>query len=257
MASGERYVLISREVLESTAYHATPHYARSVLLALAAQYYGSRNGSLALPIAEAATLGVRQSWHVYAGLRILCDCDLIVCTRRGHLERGLRLASMYALTWRGIDEPATGISYDAGISVCPIPTHIWARWTLPADWDARVRTIVDAARGAGNRDRQRQRMRKVLGRVSPPHVGDGRTHGVGTELVPVVPTCGDQEPRTSYPQCGDPLRSGAGAPAAMAGRAILDHEHLPDTAVAASPSIDIGRETLTRGRASTIQGRRS
>lgn len=117
MQRGERYALIPRDVMESDAYRALPDWCVRVLVALAVQYYGSRNGSLALPVAEAQRLGVRQPWRLYAGLRILEAAELIVCTRRGHLSRGTRHASVYAITWKQIDEPAAGITYDAGVSV--------------------------------------------------------------------------------------------------------------------------------------------
>ena len=133
---GERFAQIPREVLESDAYRAIPHWCVRVMLALVAQYAGSRNGSLALPWTEAQRLGVSTQAQLYSGLRVLEAAELIACTRRGYLRDGRQLASLYALTWRGIDAPSpAGVVYDSGISECPLPTNRWANWTRPALWD--------------------------------------------------------------------------------------------------------------------------
>jgi len=147
VSSGERYALFPREILESASYLSLPDWCVRVLNALTVQYYGTRNGCLALPVEEAKRLGVRQPWRVYAGLRLLTMCDLAMCTRRGRLHRGGKLASLYALTWRGIDAPADGVIFDAGIGQCPLPSNAWARWQRPDDWDAQVTSICRRAQG--------------------------------------------------------------------------------------------------------------
>lgn len=150
VARGERYALIPREVMESEPYRALPPWAVVVLLALCVQYYGRRNGSLALPWAEAHKLGVRTQAQLYSGLQVLEGADLIACCRRGRLVGGRQLATLYALTWRAVDDPATGVEYDSGVSVTVQPTHTWARWIRAADWDGRVREIARRARGKRN-----------------------------------------------------------------------------------------------------------
>lgn len=214
---GERYALLPREVMESAAYHATPHYARSVLEALMVQYYGQRNGSLALPVEEAGVLGVAQPWRVYAGLRILADCDLIVCTRRGGLSRGGKLASMFALTWRGIDEPADGVVYDAGVKVCPIPTHAWSRWIRADGWDAVVRDIERRARG------------KTTKNPVTPRSGTDRTLRSGTESVNLVPPSRVRKASLSVPPTRVTSKisvRGSGSPSASS----VSHAHSSEKA---------------------------
>lgn len=219
MARSERYALLSDEVLRSAAYHALPDWAVRVLLALAAQYRGARNGSLALPVADARAYGVCQPWRVYAGLRLLCDAQLAICTRRGHLTLGGKLASMYAITWRGIDAPADGIVYDAGIAVCPTPSHAWADWTRPDDWDARVREIVRRMRGPSGAERAA----RAVTRLS----GTDRTRQSGTDDAHIVPAGRVRRPRTIAP---------AGrVTSEIWGRGAHDH--------------DIDTPSLTRGRA--------
>jgi len=128
--TGERYALIPREVMECEAYRAAPDWSLRVLLALAGQYSGHNNGSLALTSSQARPYGILP-WKLYAGLRVLAEASFIVCTRRGHLAEGTKFPSMYAVTYRGINEPQLGISYDYGINVCPIPLNHWAKWQRP------------------------------------------------------------------------------------------------------------------------------
>lgn len=142
VARGERYALLPREVLESVAYLALTDWARTVLIALLAQFNGMNNGTLALPFSQARTLGVSAQWKLYAGLRLLEAVELILCTRRGRLEGGTKLPSLYAVTWRGIDEPKEAVIFDAGIGPCPIPSQRWARWEKPADWRDHCRKVA-------------------------------------------------------------------------------------------------------------------
>ena len=141
MARGERYALLPREVAEGPAYNSLPDWARTVLIALLLQYTGKNNGCLALPFSQARLLGVTAQWKLYAGLRLLEATDLIVCTRRGRLERGTKLPSLYGVTWRGIDEARDGVIYDS-MSACPIPSNAWARWTKPQDWRGHCRKVA-------------------------------------------------------------------------------------------------------------------
>jgi hypothetical protein len=149
ISRGERYALLPEELIESDAYHALPDWARSVLVALACRYNGANNGNLSLTMSDARRLGVPAQWKLYAGLRVLELADLIQCTRRGRLEKGTKLCSLYALTWRGID-PCEGIEFDAGIKPIPIPSHAWAKWTRPDDWADVLKAINRKNRGRKN-----------------------------------------------------------------------------------------------------------
>ena len=133
--------------MTSAAYAATPDFAKSVLFAVACRYNGHNNGDLSLPYSEARQLGVAHQWKLYAGLQLLKKTGLIVCTRQGKLERGSKVCSLYAVTWRGIDAPRDHVSYDAGLSVCPIAGNDWARWVKPAEWLKTVRKVVAANHG--------------------------------------------------------------------------------------------------------------
>jgi hypothetical protein len=186
MERGERYALIPREVMESEAYRALPPYAVLVLLALAVQYIGSRNGSLALPWTEAARLGVRTQAQLYGGLQLLQAVQLIACTRRGHLTAGKRLATLYALTWRAVDDPAAGVTYDAGMSMSLSPSHEWSRWVLPAEWNDYVRTINRRAKGKGGHECP------FIKKSDSPR-GERSTHPVGSDTPPHHSPRGERE----------------------------------------------------------------
>src|SRR5437868_9612468 len=85
---GERYALIPEQVMEHESYHALPDWARSVLFTVAARYNGNNNGDISVPYREAKRLGINAQWKLFAGIRLLEYTDLILCTRRGRLERG-------------------------------------------------------------------------------------------------------------------------------------------------------------------------
>lgn len=145
---GERYALLPREVAESASYNAQTDWSRTVLYGVLLQYHGHNNGFLGLTYPEAKLLGVHGQWKLYAGLRVLCDAALLVCSRRGRLLAGDKLPSLYAVTWKGIDELKTSdVIFDYGVSVSPIPSNAWAKWQKPLDWANHVKNIEKRARG--------------------------------------------------------------------------------------------------------------
>jgi hypothetical protein len=195
---GERYALIPEEVMEHDSYHAQPDWARSVLFALAARYNGNNNGDLSLPFSEAKRLGISAQWKLYAGLRLLEKAELIQCARRGRLERGTKLASLYALTWRGINE-CPNVNFDAGISSCPIPSNAWVKWAKPDNWKQLVRSIAQANHGV-EKNPVAKRLRKNPDSTA---LGAGRSTALGVmssgiaqqpwvmESSPIAPMAGD------------------------------------------------------------------
>ena len=143
---GEHYALLPEELMASTAYCALPDWAKVVLFALASRFNGHNNGNLSLPWSEARHRGISAPWKLYAGLRVLEKTDLVHCTRRGRLERGMKIPSLYALTWRGIDN-CERIAFDEGVARSPIPSNAWAKWIKPPDWEQVFKQINRTARG--------------------------------------------------------------------------------------------------------------
>lgn len=191
VARGERYALIPREVLESIPYCSLTDWARTVLVALLAQFNGFNNGMLALPFSQAKLLGVSHQWKLYAGLRLLVATDLIACTRQGRLEAGTKLPSLYAMTWRGIDEPKDGLTYDAGRGACPLPSNAWARWAKPQDWRDYCRKVARENHGRGKNPVSTTRGygRSTTRGARPPKTAQPRMVLEGTSIAqPLVDT---------------------------------------------------------------------
>ena len=165
---GERYALVPEEVMRSTAYAAQPDFAKAVLFAVACRFGGHNNGNLSLPFSEARDLGIAYQRKLYAGLPLLRKAGLVAMTRQGKLERGTKVCSLYAITWRAINRAPDGVSYDAGILPSVVPTNDWAKWEQPTDWAQIVR----------------QKSRAHHGQIRSPTVG------ATTKINPVSPTVG-------------------------------------------------------------------
>lgn len=186
VARGDRYALLPEEVMESVAYHAQPDWARTVLFALACRYQGHNNGDLSLTFSVARRLGIAAQWKLYAGLKVLERADLIITTRRGRLERGKKIASLFALTWRGIDA-CEGVQFDPGISSCPLPSNAWVKWQRPADWPSVCSQIARYMRG-----------RKTAIPDST-HDGEGRSTHDGATHLDIAPHMMEEETMVSAP----------------------------------------------------------
>lgn len=142
------YAMLPNEVLRSVAYRVLPDSAKSVLVALAAQYRGNNNGDLSLVSSMASDYGITYRSKLFAGLELLLEVGLVVKTRQG--GKSPMGCTLYALTWWGI-HPSD--KYDAGIKVSSKPTHLWANWVKPPDWKKRCQAIKNKQRGRGERQR--------------------------------------------------------------------------------------------------------
>jgi hypothetical protein len=187
---GERYALIPEEVMQSQAYRAQPDWSKPVVFALACRYHGNNNGDLSLTLSEARKLGVAHQWKLYAGLKLLREAGLIEMTRQGLVYQGKKLCSLYAVSWRGIDKPPDGVSYDAGIVWSPLPDNGWARWEMPAKWRQLVKDVARA-----NHGQKKKPLSPTVGANRSPTVGAtnldiAQLRGV-TETPSVAPTVVD------------------------------------------------------------------
>lgn len=117
------------EVLTSPAVRTLPHAAHRVLVALAAQYGGTNNGSLTLTRRTAREYGICDPHVLHDALAELEARGLVIRTRPG--TRLPPRAAMYALGWRRIDEPRWPDPHDA------TPTlrapDAWRSWTPARD----------------------------------------------------------------------------------------------------------------------------
>ena len=144
MRPGNTYALIPSEVLGSEAYAALPDWAARVLPALAAQFRKTNNGDLSLTWKEARSLGVSSEWKLRAGLSLLEAVGLVEVMRRGRIESGRGICSLYALGWRQID-PSD--KHDVPSIVAVAAPMRWATWNRPGDWQSRLDNARRNAQG--------------------------------------------------------------------------------------------------------------
>lgn len=142
-ARGEHYAQLTVDVMESPAYVSLPHYARSVLLLLASKYRGNNNGDLSLTKRDAIKSRIRN-WEWASGLELLQMVGLIAKTRQGKVLEGDGVCTLYRLTWRDLDPRD---KYDNPTVMQQPPTHEWALWKCPDDWQAVLRKSRYKAQG--------------------------------------------------------------------------------------------------------------
>lgn len=141
--SGEHFSAIPDSVLTSPAWACLPHYARSVLTAIAAQYRGTNNGRLGLPRNAAGSYGLTHK-DLAAAVPLLAMVGLIERTRIGHSLNGKGICNLYAVTWRALD-PSD--EFDMPIKVQQPASNEWATWQVPADWRKTVARAKQRAQG--------------------------------------------------------------------------------------------------------------
>jgi hypothetical protein len=237
---GERYALLPLEVAQSGNYQALPDWAARVLFALLLSYHGRNNGCLGLTFPQAKTLGVSSQWKLYSGLHVLMLADLIICTRQGRLVAGKKLPSLYALTWKGIDQPQESVSFDGSISPCPLPSNSWARWSRPHDWNDLIARIS----------------RKMRGRTEIPHSipgGAGRSIRGGAEGAIPAPSVVEWQSGFSAPSVVEASKnSGVGSNSQLFGQDLViarlmeTQPHLLDLDIARSCRADLSHVARVR-----------
>jgi len=107
-------------VLRSPQFRRLSPRGKAVFLALAAEYVGNNNGSLALPRSQMADNGLgRNGDQAKAGVEDLIAAGFIVRTRKGSLSYG---PAMYALTTEPIDA-----SDKHNFASSNVPSHLWRK----------------------------------------------------------------------------------------------------------------------------------
>jgi len=94
------FVAIPHAILESNSYSNLSAPAVKLMLDLYGQYKGSNNGDFAMTWSMMSTRGWRSKDTLYRGRNELVDKGFIIQTRLGGKHR----CSLYAVTWRPIDE---------------------------------------------------------------------------------------------------------------------------------------------------------
>lgn len=99
--NGHSFLQVPHPVMNSAAYCSLSPRAVKMLFDLAVQYKGKNNGDLVASMSFMKPRGWNSNDQIGKALDELLEKGLLVLTRQG---RRPRIASLYALTWRPIDE---------------------------------------------------------------------------------------------------------------------------------------------------------
>ena len=94
------FLHIPHEVLNSDAYRSQDGWTAKLLVDLAGQFNGGNNGDLCAAWTIMREKGWRSKGTLHKSLNNLLEVGLIEQTRQGGKNR----CSLYAITWRAIDE---------------------------------------------------------------------------------------------------------------------------------------------------------
>ncbi|MBO6811714.1 MULTISPECIES: hypothetical protein [Marinobacter] len=94
------FLHIPHEVLNSDAYRSQDGWTAKLLVDLAGQFNGGNNGDLCAAWTIMREKGWRSKGTLHKSLNNLLEAGLIEQTRQGGKNR----CSLYAVTWRAIDE---------------------------------------------------------------------------------------------------------------------------------------------------------
>lgn len=133
--------------MNSEAYKWLPHFARSVVFAVASRYRGNNNGGLELTVKTALDQGISKG-ELYAGLKLACMSSLLHKTCESKRSHGKGIPAKYCITWKPLDEfpslnlKATKSSSDDWIEFKPVVPRL------------RSLTSAEVFLGWRNRDRK-------------------------------------------------------------------------------------------------------
>ena len=185
----ETFAKLPDEVLRSDAHRTLPHPARSVLVALAAQYRGYNNGSLTLTRDTALEYGITNPYAIDESLRELEARDLILETRPGTRPLGtLRARSaMFALIWAKIDPRQPDDPHDATPTIHARDT--WRSWKASKSGMHWTVTRRDRSKEKDRNESSRPFRKKGDRSNSPVEPGDtkGVIPGIQRNGQPVIP----------------------------------------------------------------------
>lgn len=141
--SGRHYAMLHDDMLQSEAYRALPHFARTVLTGIAAQYRGMNNGDLDFPSRKAVLYGIDHK-ELSAARFLLEKVGLIEVTRQGRVEGGKGICTLFALTSWPVDPSQ---KYDVPTVLARPASNAWVKWKPSDDWAQVVRKVSRRAQG--------------------------------------------------------------------------------------------------------------
>ena len=98
------FAAIPHVVLDSPEYLGLSFSARALLVELTRRYNGSNNGDLSAPYSQLKERGFGSKGTISKALKELVAADIIRIARPWQFTRKNGHCTLYALTWRAIDE---------------------------------------------------------------------------------------------------------------------------------------------------------
>jgi hypothetical protein len=225
------------DMLQSDAYCALPHFARSVLAAIAAQYRGTNNGDLDFPDRKAKRYGIDNKER--SASRFLLEIvGLIEITRQGRRVGGKGVCSLYALTCWPID-PSN--KYDVPTVLQRPAPNTWARWKRPMDWDEIVLRIRRRAQG-----RETIPFSARAERLGP-HVGAENGH---------VQSAREEQKRSNFDPHDEDTFLDSGRGVQQVERMVITFPHMSDVDIAVAFKWKINQIQVARVRQRLADGRK-
>jgi len=125
-------------MLDSDAFRTLKPHAVKLLVAIARGFYGTNNGSLAMPFEVARAWGFSNERTYTAALAQLVERGFLEMTRSA-VRRGRPMAARWAITWKPIDEPVGDHQHFA--IPTERPSNDWRKWASnrPAKVPAKTR----------------------------------------------------------------------------------------------------------------------
>lgn len=151
------------------AYFQSPQYAKlspravKLLIDLTAQFRGKNNGDLTTAWSVLKAVGWRSKALLYKAQQELEQRGWIVKTRQGVLERGKHTATLWALTFWGINDCGKE-KRDPGIKYDSMPLNLWRN------------PEFDTPRKASGRSFRKKTLVRLVGTVRPDSRGEGWPH---------------------------------------------------------------------------------
>lgn len=142
--AGKPFLGLPREMLKSAAFKELSPHACKFLLAIAAEYRGYNNGSLALPYDRARDeFGFTHKQTYYRASRELQERGFLELTKPA-CRRGIQSSTRFAITWEPINEPADVVGHD--VKPTSRASNCWKDWRPEQGPDSELRKIKSEGR---------------------------------------------------------------------------------------------------------------
>ena len=99
-----RFVGLPHVVIKNKDYIGLSYKSKALLIDLALQYNGRNNGDLTVALSVLKDRGWKRQATIGAAVKELLASNLVIRTREGQFQNPFSRCSLYAITWKAIDE---------------------------------------------------------------------------------------------------------------------------------------------------------